>query len=73
MATLSAASIVQAKGDLLVGIAAGTLDRLPVDRDGQLLVTDSGTALGVKWGPKLTVGNTAPTNPQPGDIWSDTT
>ncbi len=69
--TSSITSAIAAKGDLLVGLAAGSLDNLPVDRDGQILVTDSGTLMGVKWGPKLTVSKDAPTDPRPGDIWLD--
>ena len=67
--TSAITSLIAAKGDLLVGLAAGTIDRLPTDRDGQILVSDSGTLRGVKWGPKLTVSKTAPTSPMPGDIW----
>lgn len=70
-ATDSSATAAAAKGDILVGIAAGTVSRLPVDRDGQILISDSGTATGLKWGPKLTVSKDAPTNPKPGDIWMD--
>jgi hypothetical protein len=62
-------SLVTAKGDLLVAIAAGQLDNLPIERDGQLLVSDSTTYFGVKWGPRLTVSQNPPTDPQPGDIW----
>lgn len=64
-----ALAAVAAQGDLIVGIAAGEVDNLPIDRDGQLLVSDSSTYLGVKWGPKLTVSQTEPSSPKPGDIW----
>ncbi|MGV1079769.1 MAG: hypothetical protein ACOYD1_07935 [Candidatus Nanopelagicales bacterium] len=42
-------SIVDAKGDLLVGTGLDTLTRLGVGPDGQTLVTDSTQAAGVKW------------------------
>ena len=44
-----AADLVDAKGDLLVGTAANTLDRLPLGADGQFLQVDSGETTGVKW------------------------
>jgi len=45
------ATIVDAKGDLLVGTAADTVSRLPVGTNGQILVADSTQSAGVKWGP----------------------
>jgi len=41
--------VVQAKGDLLVASAAQVAGRLPVGSNGEVLVADSGEALGVKW------------------------
>ncbi len=46
---LVAKSLVDAKGDLLVGTAADTLARLPVGTNGQVLTADSVEAAGVKW------------------------
>lgn len=43
------ATLVDAKGDLLVGSAADTLARLPVSTDGWVLTLDSAQTLGVKW------------------------
>lgn len=68
-----AIDIAAAKGDLLVALATDSLSRLGVDRDGQLLMTDSTETLGVKWGPKITISPTQPASPRPGDIWIDTT
>ena len=42
-------SLVDAKGDLIVGTAADTAARLAVGADGQVLTADSGEAGGVKW------------------------
>jgi hypothetical protein len=44
-----AADVIDAKGDLLVGTAANTLDRLPLGEDEQVLVVDSTQTTGVKW------------------------
>lgn len=42
-------SIIDAKGDLIVGTAADTADRVAVGTDGFVLTADSGEAEGVKW------------------------
>lgn len=42
-------SIVDAKGDLIVGSAADTVIRKPVGTDGQLLYADSTATGGIKW------------------------
>jgi hypothetical protein len=44
-----AESLVDAKGDLLVGTADDTVGRLAVGTDGHVLTADSGEASGVKW------------------------
>jgi len=42
-------TIIDAKGDLLVGTAADTLARLPVGTNGQVLKANSAVAAGVEW------------------------
>jgi hypothetical protein len=42
-------ALVDAKGDLLVGTAADTVDRIAAGSNGQVLTADSGAATGVKW------------------------
>jgi hypothetical protein len=43
------ASIVDAKGDLIVGASDGVVARLAVGADGTVLTADSGESGGVKW------------------------
>jgi hypothetical protein len=43
------ATIADAKGDLIVGTAADTVDRLAVGADATILVADSAEATGLKW------------------------
>lgn len=71
---------IAAKGDLIVGTAAGTITNLQLSAatagdsySGQILLTDPTSVTGLKWGPTVTVGNVAPTSPKAGDIWIDTT
>lgn len=45
-----AKSIVDAKGDIIAATAADTVSRLAVGTNGQVLVADSTTATGLKWG-----------------------
>lgn len=45
-----AATVVDAKGDLLVGSADNTVARLQVGTNGQALLADSSTATGLAWG-----------------------
>jgi hypothetical protein len=42
-------SLIQAKGDLIVGLSAGSAGRLPVGAAGQSLTPDSGETSGLKW------------------------
>lgn len=42
-------TIINAKGDLIVGTAADTISRLPVGTDGTILVADSSATEGIKW------------------------
>jgi hypothetical protein len=49
LAAKIAASLVDAKGDLLVGTANDTVARLAVGSDGQVLVADASQTPGVKW------------------------
>ena len=44
-----AKTIADAKGDLIVGTAADTVDRLAVGNNGETLVADSSTATGLRW------------------------
>ena len=41
--------LIDAQGDLLVGISANTLARLPVGAEGQVLTADGSTATGLRW------------------------
>jgi len=45
------ANLFDAKGDLLVGTGAGTLDNLAVGANGQFLQADSTQTTGLKWSP----------------------
>lgn len=42
-------TVVDAKGDLLVGVAADSVSRLAVGSNDQVLTADSSTATGLKW------------------------
>jgi len=42
-------NIIDAKGDLLVGIGPNTAARLPVGTDGQILIADSSANTGLRW------------------------
>lgn len=43
-------TIVDAKGDLIVGTGSDTVSRFAVGTDGQALIADSGETAGVRWG-----------------------
>jgi hypothetical protein len=59
VANTIAPTVVDAKGDLIVGTAADTVGRLAVGTNNQLLVADSSTASGLKWAnPGLTLLST---------------
>ena len=51
-------TILDAKGDLISATAADTPARLPVGTDGQVLLADSTTATGLKWGTSSSGGYT---------------
>jgi hypothetical protein len=53
--TSSPASVVSAKGDVLVASADGVIDNLAVGTNDQYLVADSAATLGVKWGVSTSV------------------
>lgn len=46
----SAATLIVAKGDLLAGVAAGSIARLAVGANNTVLIADSTATSGVKWG-----------------------
>ena len=50
MGTMVAKTIIDAKGDLIVGSAADTAARLAVGSNDQVLIADSTATNGVKWG-----------------------
>jgi hypothetical protein len=52
-AAQSAATIIDAKGDLIVGTAPDTATRLSVGTDGQVLMAEAAQATGVKWAAPL--------------------
>jgi hypothetical protein len=52
-----AKTIADAKGDLIVGTAADTVDRLAVGNNGETLVADSSTSTGLRYSPAPAVGN----------------
>jgi hypothetical protein len=52
-------TVIDAKGDLVVGTAADTVDRLAVGSDGQVLTADSSLAKGVKWANTTSVAASA--------------
>ena len=51
-----AKTIADAKGDLIVGTAADTVDRLAVGNNGETLVADSGTATGLRYNSNFAAG-----------------
>jgi hypothetical protein len=51
-------SLIDDKGDLLVGLSAGTLGKLSLGTDGNVLIADSTQTEGIKWGPSPSAGGT---------------
>jgi hypothetical protein len=51
-------SLIDDKGDLLVGLSAGTLGKLSLGTDGNVLLADSTQTEGIKWGPSPSAGGT---------------
>jgi len=49
MGTMVAKTVVDAKGDLIAGTAADTVNRLAVGNNGETLVADSSTSTGLRW------------------------
>jgi hypothetical protein len=49
MGTMVAKTVVDAKGDLIAGTAADTVNRLAVGNNGETLVADSSTSTGLDW------------------------
>jgi hypothetical protein len=53
-------SVIDAKGDLLVGSANDTVDNLSLGTNGYVLTVDTAQTLGVKWAaPSVTTSNSA--------------
>jgi len=52
-----AKTIADAKGDLIVGTAADTVDRLAVGNNGETLVADSAATTGLRYSPAPAIGN----------------
>jgi hypothetical protein len=63
-----AKTIADAKGDLIVGTAADTVDRLAVGNNGETLVADSSTSTGLRYQGSQTAGKNACINGGM-DIW----
>jgi hypothetical protein len=68
------ATTVDAKGDLLVGIANDTVGRVAVGTDGYFLKANSGVTGGVEWStvPGAFAQISEPTSPSDGTVWIDT-
>jgi membrane-associated protease RseP (regulator of RpoE activity) len=88
VANVISPTVIDAKGDLIVGTSADTIGKLTVGTNGFALMADSSTATGLKWGAVSTnpltntgsnagdnifAGSTTPSSPTEGDIWIDNT
>lgn len=56
MGTMVAKTVVDAKGDLIAGTAADTVNRLAVGNNGETLVADSSTSTGLRYGANFAAG-----------------
>jgi len=56
MGTMVAKTVVDAKGDLIAGTAADTVNRLAVGSNGETLVADSSTSTGLRYQPTNAAG-----------------
>jgi hypothetical protein len=68
------ATLVDAKGDLLVGSAADTVIRFPAGTNGYFLKANSGATGGLEWAtvPGALAQVDEPTSPADGQLWVDT-
>jgi hypothetical protein len=57
MGTMVAKTVVDAKGDLIVGTAADTVGRLAVAENGSTLVADSSASTGLRYNPQNALAN----------------
>jgi hypothetical protein len=62
MGTMVAKTVVDAKGDLIAGTAADTVNRLAVGNNGETLVADSSTSTGLRYNPTTAAGKNAVIN-----------
>lgn len=72
-------TVVDAKGDLLVGVAADSVSRLAVGSNDQVLTADSSTATGLKWATpsggkvvQIVYGNTTTATSSSSSTYADT-
>jgi hypothetical protein len=69
-------TVVDAKGDLIVGTADNVVSRLAAGTNGYVLTANSATGTGLEWidaGANVTISATAPSAPSAGDLWFDST
>jgi len=68
MGTMVAKTVVDAKGDLIAGTAADTVNRLAVGNNGETLVADSSTSTGLRYQSNFAAGKNAVINGDLG-VW----